>query len=207
MAARDRHLHKNAAPTKKEQLRQIKKRQSTIFMAAVGIILMLIAVGAFYYIPKVQADMAALNGPNLTPQSISGPAIDIELTDLNGLPVKLSDYKGNVILYNAWATWCPPCKEEMPILAEYYLEHADEGFVIVAISDAEPVEAVKSFYQANNIPFPMWPDPTHIASDLYGIDGLPTSFVIDRDFNVVYRWSGGVNKAVLDTFITPLLSQ
>lgn len=206
MASRNRHLYKNTAPGKKEQLRQIKKRQSTIFMAAVGIILMLIAVGAFYYIPKVQADMAALSGPNLTPQSISGPAIDIELTDLNGLPVKLSDYKGNVILYNAWATWCPPCKEEMPILAEYYLEHADEGFVIVAISDAEPVEAVSSFYQSNNIPFPMWPDPTHIASDLYGIDGLPTSFIIDRDFNVVYRWSGGVNKAVLDTYITPLLS-
>jgi len=199
--------HQIAGPSKKERLRQVKKRQSTIMMASLGAIFLLVAIGAFIYIPQAQAELAALNAPNLQPQPISGPAMDVELTDLNGLPVKFSDFKGNVILYNAWATWCPPCKEEMPILAEYYREHADEGFVILAVSDAEPVDTVKTFYQANNIPFPMWPDPTYVASDIYGIDGLPTSFVIDRDFNLVYRWSGGVNKAVLDTYITPLLAK
>lgn len=197
----------SAGQSKKERLRQVKKQQSTIMMASLGTIFLLLAIGAFIYIPQAQAELAALNAPNLQPQAIEGQAMDVELTDLNGLPVKFSDFKGNVILYNAWATWCPPCKEEMPILAEYYLEHAKEGFVIIAVSDAEPVEAVASFYQANNIPFPMWPDPTHIASDIYGIDGLPTSYVIDRDFNLVYRWSGGVNKAVLDTYITPLLAK
>lgn len=203
MSAKNRQV----AGSKKEHLRQIKRRQSTIMMAALGAIFLLLAVGAFIYIPQAQAEIASLNAPNLQPQPISGPAIDVELTDLNGLTVKFSDFKGNVILYNAWATWCPPCKEEMPILAQYYLDHADEGFVVIAVSDAEPVEAVRSFYQSNNIPFPMWPDPTYKASDAYGIDGLPTSYVIDREFNLVYFWTGGVNMAVLETYITPLLAK
>lgn len=175
--------------------------------SAIGFVLVIIAVLSYIAIRQAQQDMAALKMPNLQPQPISGPAVDVELTDLEGNPVKLSDYKGNIILYNAWATWCPPCKEEMPIIAEYYQEHAGEGFIVLAISDGEPVDLVKNFKQSNNIPFPMWADPDFNVSNAYGVEGLPTSFVIDRDFNLVYRWSGGVNKAVLDTYITPLLTK
>jgi len=207
MTARNRHQTSTPSLSKKEQLQQIKRRQSTIMFSAIGFVLVIIAVLSYYGITQAQQEMAALKLPNLQPQSISGPAIDVELTDLEGNPVKFSDYKGNVILYNAWATWCPPCKEEMPIIAEYYQEHAGEGFVVLAISDGEPADLVNAFKQSNNIPFPMWADSGSIVSSAYGVEGLPTSFVIDRDFNVVYRWSGGVNKAVLDTYITPLLTK
>ena len=207
MTARNRHQTSTPSLSKKEQLQQIKRRQSTIMFSAIGFVLVIIAVLSYYGITQAQQEMAALKLPNLQPQSISGPAIDVELTDLEGNPVKFSDYKGDVILYNAWATWCPPCKEEMPIIAEYYQEHAGEGFVVLAISDGEPADLVNAFKLSNNIPFPMWADSGSIVSSAYGVEGLPTSFVIDRDFNVVYRWSGGVNKAVLDTYITPLLTK
>lgn len=207
MSNRNRHQVADMNLSKKEQLQRIKKRQSTIMFSAIGFVLVVIAALSIYGITLAKQEMEALKAPNLQPQPISGQAIDIELTDPQGNPVKFSDFKGNVILYNAWATWCPPCKEEMPIIAEYYREHADQGFVVIAVSDGEPADLVNAFRLSNNIPFPMWADPGSKASSAYGVEGLPTSFVIDRDFNVVYRWSGGVNKGVLDTYITPLLTK
>ncbi len=101
----------------------------------------------------------------------------------------LSDFRGKVILYNAWATWCPPCKQEMPTLQAYYEAHKEQGFVIVAIADGQSLEEVRAFAQDYRLTFPVWPDPDFLASKTFRINSLPTSFVIDRAGNVRLTWT------------------
>lgn len=171
----------------------------------VGLGLILVALAAFLAIPQAKAEVAQVSGVSVQPKSVNYPAPDVQLTDLDGKPVALSDYLGQVVLYNAWATWCPPCKEEMPTLNAYYLDHKQEGFVVVAIEDGEPVEEVRQYAIDNNLSFPVWPDPKWVATVTFKTDVLPTSFVIDRSGQVLLTWSGPVSRATLEKYVTPII--
>jgi peroxiredoxin len=129
------------------------------------------------------------------------------LTDLDGKSVALADFKGQVILYNAWATWCPPCKEEMPTLEAYYQDHKQAGFVIVAIEDGQPVSEVAAFAESYNLSFPVWPDLKYVATTAFKTNSLPTSFVIDRSGTVRLTWTGAITRAVLEKYVTPIISE
>ena len=192
-------------PTHK-QLRQHKNATTTIVLAVVGVLLVLLSAGALVYLPKAQAQVQSAAN-SLVPVEVNKPGLDVELTDLQGNPVKFSDYKGQVILYNAWATWCPPCKEEMPVLNAYYNDHKAEGFVVIAVEDGQPIAEVANYVNSTGLDFPVWPDLKWLASETYGITGLPTSFVLDRDFNIRYTWTGAVTRATLEQYVTPLLSE
>ena len=104
-------------------------------MIAVGVGVVLIGVAALFVLPKSEsAQGAAPEEYSSIPMSVEYDAPELELTNLAGEKVSLSDYEGQkIILVNLWATWCPPCKEELPVLQQYYEDHADEGFVIVGI--------------------------------------------------------------------------
>jgi peroxiredoxin len=140
------------------------------------------------------------------PAQVNFPMPDIRLTDLDGNPVALSDYRGSVVLYNAWATWCPPCKEEMPALQAYYEAYAARGFVVVAIEDGQPIDEVRAFVKSYGLTFPVLPDVNWVATKTLGINGLPTSYVIDRAGNVRYIWKGAVTFAALEKYVTPMLA-
>ena len=198
------HLSNNA----RSKLRQHKQNQTTIVLMVVGLVLLGLAAGAFIYLPKAQAEVAQQQaGSPLEPVSVSGPAKDVSLTDLNGKPVKFSDYKGQVILYNAWATWCPPCKEEMPVLNAYYNDHKADGFVVIAVEDGEPLSEVANYVKSTGLEFPVLPDEKWIASDTYGIKNLPTTYVIGRDFTLRLTWTGAVTRDTLERYVTPLLAE
>jgi thiol-disulfide isomerase/thioredoxin len=139
--------------------------------------------------------------------AVDYPAPDVRITDLNNVPVALSDYRGQVVLYNAWATWCPPCKEEMPILDAYYQAHKSDGFVVIAIEDGEPVAEVADYVKTHNLTFPVWPDLKWVATTAFKTDTLPTSFVIDRTGKVVLAWSGSISREVLEKYITPVIKR
>jgi peroxiredoxin len=105
-----------------------------------------------------------------------------ELTDVNGKKVSLADFKGKVILINFWATWCGPCKAEMPSLNKLFLAFKSDGFVVLSISVDSSEKPVQAILKEQSIAFPVLMDKEQdVYFDLYGVLGLPTSFLIDRD--------------------------
>lgn len=109
-----------------------------------------------------------------------------ELSDMSGKKVSYADYKGKVILINFWATFCGPCKKEMPSLNTLFLELQKEGFVILAVSIDSKKKPVKKFLKKKKVDFPVLLDPEQeVYFDEYGVLGLPTSFLIDREGIVI----------------------
>lgn len=121
---------------------------------------------------KLEADDASRQQANFT------------LTDLQGKTWTLKDLKGKVVLVNFWATWCPPCQKEMPDLEGLSKRFADQGFVILAISDEE-ADKVKPFIAQRNITYPILLDPGRKVNELFQVEGIPKSFVYDREGKLV----------------------
>ena len=109
---------------------------------------------------------------------------DFTLTDLQGRIWELKSLRGKVVLVNFWATWCPPCRKEMPDLQALYNRFQDRGLIILAISDEEQ-EKVKPFIAEYKITYPVLLDPGRKVNDLFQVEGIPKSFVYDRDGKMV----------------------
>jgi thiol-disulfide isomerase/thioredoxin len=147
-----------------------------------------------------QTDLSAV------PAQVSFPAPDLTLTDVQGVSRSLADYRGQVVLVNLWATWCPPCKEEMPVLQSFYDKYKEKGFVILAIDDGDPTADVLQFVKDYELTFPVWLDPTYQATDhAFHAPGLPTSFVIDRSGTIQLTWVGGIQSRMLEKYVAPLI--
>lgn len=142
---------------------------------------------------------------SVVPVSVNFAAPELTLENINGQTESLANYRGNVVLVNNWATWCPPCKAEMPTLAAYYDEHRSEGFTIIAIEAGDSLEVVGPFVQSYRLEFPVWLDPNGLSLRAVGNGTLPNSYVIDRAGTVRYAWTGEINKAMLEKYVTPLL--
>jgi thiol-disulfide isomerase/thioredoxin len=121
------------------------------------------------------------------------PALEFTLPDLDGKPVKLSDYRGKVVLVNFWATWCPPCRREMPSMERLSRRLQGQPFVILAINQQEQPDQVFVFTgQLDPAPtFPILFDRDSTVSHAWGVLGLPASFIVDKQGRVVYRAMGG----------------
>jgi peroxiredoxin len=122
---------------------------------------------------------------NLPPTSRLQPghrAPDFAFPGLDGKTVRLADYKGKVVFLNIWATWCPPCREEMPSMERLYKELKGQDFEILAVSiDASGTKAVATFVREYGLTFPVLLDPTGTTKSLYGTTGVPESFIINRE--------------------------
>lgn len=109
---------------------------------------------------------------------------DFTLTDLLGKTWTLKNLRGKVVLVNFWATWCPPCRKEMPDLETLYQRFKDRGFIILAISD-ENIGKIKPFIAGHNVTYPILLDPGRKVNELFQVEGIPKSFVYDRDGKLV----------------------
>ena len=107
------------------------------------------------------------------------------LTDLQGKQWTLQDLRGKVVLVNFWATWCPPCKKEMPDLEALYQKFKDQGFVILAISEDEETEKVAPFIAEQKVTYPILLDPGAKVNKLFEVEGIPKTFIYDRQGKLV----------------------
>ena len=114
---------------------------------------------------------------------IGNLAPDFQLDDLDGQSVALSDFKGKPVLVNFWASWCPPCRSEMPFIQDTFTDKkwADEGLVVLAIDIGESPSAVSEFVKKYGLTFPVLLDITQDVSLEYYVRGIPTTFFIDRE--------------------------
>jgi peroxiredoxin len=130
-------------------------------------------------VPQLSAATAKLEADDQKRQES-----DFTLTDLQGKSWTLKQLQGKVVLVNFWATWCPPCRKEMPDLETLYERFKDQGLVILSISD-EDVDKVKPFITERKIQYPVLLDPGRKVNDLFEVEGIPKSFVYDRDGKLV----------------------
>ena len=125
--------------------------------------------------PKFAAAMSKLEA-----QDRQREHADFTLTDLQGKAWTLQNLKGKVVLVNFWATWCPPCRKEMPDLDALYQKFKDRGLIVLAISD-EDAAKVGSYIQEHNVSYPVLLDPGRKVNEAFQVEGIPKSFVYDRN--------------------------
>jgi len=135
-------------------------------------------------IDRLLRDMGVTKVPHLA------PPVDFNLLDLTGKRVILSGLKGKIVFLNFWATWCSPCREEMPSMQKLYARFKDKDFAMVAVSLNEPASAVKNFFKDYNLTFTALLDSDGELMSPYGIRGIPNTFIIDRDGTIIGKAFG-----------------
>jgi thiol-disulfide isomerase/thioredoxin len=119
------------------------------------------------------------------------PAPDVTVNSLKNVPLKLSDLKGKVVLLNFWATWCPPCREEIPSMMKLNSAMAGKPFQMVAVSiDEGGVPAIEAFFKESGFSLPVYTDTDGKAARTYGVTGVPETFVIDKNGILVKKVIG-----------------
>ena len=138
-------------------------------------------------------------------------APDFSLEDIDGEQHALSDYRGKVIMLNFWATWCPPCRREIPSMESIYQDLGDKGFVVLGVNEFETPDHVFAYTGQLSVSpaFPILFDGKGEVANKYVVKGLPTTVLINRKGQVVYRAVGGrdFNHPEVDNVIRALLSE
>jgi thiol-disulfide isomerase/thioredoxin len=190
----------NTRQARKQQrtARKRKTRLQKIALIVGGVVLIgVVLVLAFSTTPNVMVG----------PAQIGKPIANFSLTDLQGVTHAIADYKGRPVLINGWATWCPPCKAEMPALHDFYLKHKAEGFELLAVNSGESRAAVQQFINQEGFTFPVLLDTNKDVLDGLGVSGLPTSIFVGRDGTVKTIHIGGLSLDAIEKELTPLLAQ
>ena len=135
-------------------------------------------------------------------------AADFTVAGLTGQPLRLRDFKGNVVLLNFWATWCPPCKEEMPSMERLYRRYKDKEFTILALSiDSSGAAPVGAFVKKLGLTFPIGLDTKMTVANQYAVRGLPSTFLIDRKGTIAAvaigprDWDGKAAHAAIESLL------
>ena len=177
----------------KEEIQEVRKVN---FQSIILIVLIIVGVGILVLLQNKDSFLN-LSGK---PQLVKGvPAPNFTLPGLNGKMVSLADYKGKVVFLNIWATWCPPCVEEMPSMEKLYQALNNEDFEILAVSiDETGAQDVLPFMKKHKLSFPTLTDPKGTIKGLYQTTGVPESFIIDKDGLIVEKIIGPRDWAIPD---------
>lgn len=125
---------------------------------------------------------------------------------IDGAVVKSEDFKGKVLVVNFWATWCPPCRKEIPSLIKLQNKNADKGFSVLGISmDEGGKRLVKKFVSKINLNYPVIIGDAKMARGFGGVIGIPVTFLVDREGNLVKRFDGYVSEKVLERELAKML--
>jgi len=176
--------------------KEIQKADKFNFKFITLLILIVIMFGVFVLL---QCKDSIFNLPKQTRVVAGLPAPNFSFPGLDAKMVSLADYKGKVVLLNIWATWCPPCVEEMPSMEKLYKELKGENFEILAVSiDASGAKDVAPFMQKYKLSFPALLNPKGTIKGLYGAVGIPESFIINKEGIVEKKIIGARDWAALE---------
>jgi cytochrome c biogenesis protein CcmG, thiol:disulfide interchange protein DsbE len=134
-------------------------------------------------------------------------APDFVRADLAKKPVQLSEYRGKLVLLNFWATWCAPCREEMPAFSQWQREYGTRGLQIIGVSMDDDADAVKQFLAEYPVSYSIVMGDAKLAESFGGVLGLPLTFLIDQEGRVVARFQGQEDVSRIETAIKQRLSR
>ena len=134
------------------------------------------------------------------------PAPDFVLTSFDGQRIQLSDFRGRIVVLNFWATWCPPCRVEAPVLQRAAERLESAGVTILGIDVWDDQSAAIEFLNETGVTYPNAEDTTRLIPVEFGVTGLPETFVIDRQGVLVRRWVGPLSDDDLDNLLAPVLA-
>jgi peroxiredoxin len=132
-------------------------------------------------------------------------ALDFALENLSGEEVSLSDFRGEVVVLNFWATWCPPCRAEIPDLEATYQAYREDGLVVLGVSVEDPVSLVEPFVAEMGMTYPVVLDKTGRVMKDYRAPGLPISLIVDREGVIRARHVGLLSAEQLDDYLEKVL--
>jgi thiol-disulfide isomerase/thioredoxin len=168
-----------------------------------SIVLAALAVVFFVFEPLFISQSARPAGP----AGLIGEAAPIfTLRDDRGAPASLESYRGRIVLMNLWASWCPPCRAEMPDLQRLANAYAHQGVAILGVNEGESPQRARVFAQSLRIRFPIWIDASQRYGRTYAALGLPTTVILDRRGIVVRGFDGPLTFEEMESAVTPLVS-
>jgi peroxiredoxin len=138
--------------------------------------------------------------------NVGDPAPDFTLKTLDGEKVSLSDFKGRPVLINFWATWCPPCRFEMPAIERAWQQYKDDGFVVLAVDVEEPISVVQRFVESFGLTFPVLLDYKGDVSDMYRLRAFPTTYFVGRDGKIVIAHRGMMTEQILQQYMERVMA-
>ncbi len=177
------------------------KRNALVFIGLFVAIIGMLAIGKYL-------DRTRKHGPLKLVGNVQGvPAPDFTLISLDGTKVKLSDYRGKAVLLNFWATWCPPCKVEMPWFEDLQKQYAKDGLVVlgVAMDDSEPASIAK-FASEVGVNYPVLLGTDQLSDDYGNVQYLPTTFYISRNGTIVDKMTGLLDRKDIEEAVKKALA-
>jgi peroxiredoxin len=177
------------------------KRNAVVFVMLVVVVMGMLAAGRYL-------DRNRKHGPiRLAGDVHNMPAPDFELPTLDGRRVKLSDFRGQAVLLNFWATWCPPCKIEMPWFVDIQKEYGKDGLVVlgVAMDDTESAK-IAAFASEMGVNYQVLLGTDQVSDDYGDVRSLPTTFYIDRNGNIVSKAVGLLGRQEIENDVKKALS-
>ncbi len=161
------------------------------------LIVLLLIIFAFASCTKTNTKTEALDEPAKTR--------DFSIEDINGKTVNLADYRGKVVILNFWATWCPPCRAEIPDFIKFYKSYKDKGVEIIGIAVSSPEEDVKKMVQDYGINYIVCMSDKQVENLYGGIRAVPTTFIIDKKGESLPPKMGSLSESQLIEIVEPLL--
>lgn len=128
---------------------------------------------------------------------VNRPASDFTLPLFSGSSIKLSSLHGRPVVINFWASWCPPCRDEAPILEKVWRNYKDRGVMFIGIDIQDREAAARAYIKEFDITYPNGPDLSGKLTIEYGVSGIPVTFFINREGKIVSRWVGAINEKLL----------
>jgi len=164
--------------------------------------------------PAITRPAAPVIGGSLLPAMVQLPpenepavalgryAPDFALSDLGGQSISLSQWRGQIVLVNFWASWCQPCREEMPLLQATYEAYAQDGLMVMGVNMGERAQRVAGFAEDLGLTFPILVDETTTVGTLYRVRGAPTTYFIDREGVIRQRYVGPLTSGALGAILS-----